>query len=72
MDRGERRAADAAALAALAVAAIVLYRRILGLYWIYDSPFHLRLLSQHGAGDFLFSRAPWLEEKNVLRSGTCT
>jgi hypothetical protein len=66
MARGRALAADLAAVAAVALAAVALYRRVLGLFWLYDSPFHLRLLSQHRLGEFFLSRAPWLEEKNVF------
>jgi hypothetical protein len=66
MARGRARAADGAAIVALVLAAVLLYRPVLGLFWIYDTPFHLGLLSRHPLGDFFFSRGPWLEEKNVF------
>jgi hypothetical protein len=66
MTISRRAAADLAAAAALLAATFLLYHRILGLFWIYDTPFHLRLLSAHGPLEFLFSPAPWSQEKNVF------
>ncbi len=66
MTISRRAAADFAAAALLIAATFLLYHRILGLFWIYDTPFHLRLLSEHGPLDFLFSHAPWSQEKNVF------
>lgn len=66
MARGKAGAGDVAAIVALVLAAVLLYRQVLGLFWIYDTPFHLGLLSRHPAGEFFLSRGPWLEEKNVF------
>lgn len=66
MARGRAVAADVAAIVALVLAAVLLYRQVLGLFWIYDTPFHLGLLSRHPVGEFFFDRGPWLEEKNVF------
>ncbi len=66
MARARRSAADLGAAAALACATLLLYRHVGGLFWIYDTPFHLRLLSEHRVFEFFFERGPWRLEKNVF------
>lgn len=67
MLRGRRGAADVLAVAAILLLAVLLYRRILDLFWLYDLPFHLRLISQYTPADFLVSRRPWNAESNLFK-----
>ena len=66
MTINRRAAADLAAGAALVVLTGFLYRHVAALYWVYDSPFHLRQLAEHSPLEVLFSRQPWQAEKNVF------
>jgi hypothetical protein len=66
MLRDRQRAVDCVIAAALLLSPFVLYRQVLDLFWLYDTPFHLRLLAEYTPADFFFSRRPWREEKDVF------
>jgi hypothetical protein len=48
-----RKLADVGAAIGLSVAGLTLYRRALGLHWLFDDPFHLRILLERRVGDYL-------------------
>src|SRR5688500_3417809 len=52
-----RKLADIAAATGLSLAGLILYRRALGLYWLFDDPFHLRFLLEQRVGDYLLQPA---------------
>jgi hypothetical protein len=66
MAPARRGPSDLLAAAALLGATLLLYRHVVALFWLYDTPFHLRLLSEHRLAEFFFSREPWRREKNVF------
>ena len=49
---------DAAAAALLAALVIVLYRKVTRLWWMWDDPFHINLLSAQPFRGILFGRVP--------------
>ncbi len=59
-------AADLANCIVLASAVLLLYRKVLGLWWTYDDAFHLRQTLRHSVGAILCSRDFWQQLPNQV------